>query len=85
MRMIAALSVPLEAMGMEFVDFVLQSVYLRWAVILFVVLVGASIISGLLDVGLMIAQYGLVVLIALGILEFVAPGLLSTILNAIPI
>jgi hypothetical protein len=75
----------LETAVEQFLDIVMNSTYFRWALLLFVVAVVGSLISGLLDIALMVAQYGTVVLVVLGILEFVAPGLLAAILNALPL
>lgn len=75
----------LETAVEQFLDIVMNSTYFRWALLLFVVAVVGSLISGLLDIALIVAQYGTVVLVVLGILEFVAPGLLAAILNALPL
>ena len=66
-------------------DILLQSTYFSWALLLVIVAVIGSVISGLIDIAMMIAQYGAVVLVILGILEFVAPNLLTAIVDIAPI
>lgn len=59
------------------IDAILGTTYFRWALLLFAVLVIGSILSGLIDITLQVIQYGVLLLIILGILEFVGLGLLT--------
>lgn len=67
------------------IEVILSSTFFRWALLLFLVAFIGSLLSGLLDVALMVAQYGMIILICLGILEFIAPGILAAILDAAPL
>lgn len=66
-------------------EVIMASTFFKWALLLFIVLFIASLVSGLIDVAIVAAQYGLIVLLALGVLEFIAPGILQAVLEALPI
>lgn len=79
--MLALAFVPLALEGV--VDLVLSSTYFRWALLLFVVAVVVSLLNGLLEITLLVVRWGVVVLVLVGILEFVAPGALDAVLGTV--
>jgi hypothetical protein len=83
--MVDTVLVSLESIATEIAQLILGSTYFRWALLLFIVAIIGSILSGLIDIAVVILRYGLVVLVIMGILEFVAPDLLAAILDAVPV
>jgi len=53
-----------------------QSWYLTAIVIVAILAIGLSILSGLIDIAVYLTMMGLVVLVGLGIVNFLAPGLI---------
>lgn len=65
---------PSQAMGI--IDFITQSWLLTGGVILFVAAVALSAVSGLLDIAAYIAVAGGVLFVGLGLVNWLAPGLI---------
>lgn len=70
-----------ESIGGDLLNAIMETTYFRWGLLLFIVAIVGSIVSGLIDVAITVAQYGAVLLLALGLLEVVAPGFLTSLLG----
>jgi hypothetical protein len=85
--MFEVLFIPLDTTitGGEILNFILDSTYFKWALLGFIVVLAATIINGVIDLAIEVAQYGIALLVIAGILEFVAPSLLASILDMVPV
>lgn len=59
----------------------LETTITKWALALLVIFIVGSILSGLIDIAVTIAQYGLLVLLVLAVFEIVVPGAVSGVLS----
>jgi len=63
------------------IDVILNTIIFRWVLLLVILAIGASILSGMLDAIELIAKYGAVVLLVVGFLEIVSPAILEHAIN----
>jgi len=65
----------------DIIKVILSSTYFRWVLLLVLIAIVGSIVSGLIEAVVLVAKYGAILLFVVGLLEFIAPEVLGEILN----